>query len=173
VITITPVNGFNAYVSLSCNGLPAYATCTFTPSYMQATCTPESDGSESCPSVLSTMQIQTYAPSAKTSLRSETPDSGLPKYAAVFPALLTLAGFGARKKRALFNVVLVVSLFAGALCLTACNVRYNYLNHGPTSNTGTQTGTYAVDIDAVSTTGSEITKPLTPVQLSVVITGAS
>ena len=30
-VTVTPVNGFNAFVSLSCTGLPINTTCTFTP----------------------------------------------------------------------------------------------------------------------------------------------
>ena len=41
VVTVTPVNGFNAYVSLSCEGLPVNTTCNFTPINVLASCTAE------------------------------------------------------------------------------------------------------------------------------------
>lgn len=174
VMTVTPVDGFNAYVSLSCNGLPAQTYCVFTPNFLLASCTTGGNGQQTCTPVNSTMQIQTYAPSGSALTKLETRPEKFPKYAAVvFPALLGFAGLGLRKKRAVWNIVLVLVLFAGALSLTACNVRYDYLNHGPTPNTGTQPGTYSVTIDAVSTTGSEITKPQTPLQMTVTIGGSS
>ncbi len=44
VVTVTPVNGFNAYVSLSCTGLPYNTTCNFTPVNVPAKCTTSGSG---------------------------------------------------------------------------------------------------------------------------------
>ena len=48
VVTVTPVNGFNAYVSLSCTGLPVNTTCNFTPVNVPASCTTSASGAETC-----------------------------------------------------------------------------------------------------------------------------
>ncbi|HEV2274681.1 MAG TPA: Ig-like domain-containing protein [Acidobacteriaceae bacterium] len=177
IVTVTPVNGFNAYVSLSCSNLPVAATCTFSPVNVLASCS-----GTTCTPGLSTMQIQTLAPSgtltptgaAARSRGSSSP--AMPLYAFALPAFLAFAGGFAglrrRKHRAFWNVLLVASLLAGAMTLTACNVRWNYLNHGPTYNPGTPAGTYGVTIDSVSTTGSLITTPPTSPQLALTITPA-
>ena len=44
IVTVTPVNGFNAYVSLSCNRLPINTTCNFTPLNVPASCTTSANG---------------------------------------------------------------------------------------------------------------------------------
>ena len=62
-VTVTPVNGFNAYVSLSCSGLPINTTCTFTPLNVQAACTTSAGGAQTCTPGTSVMQIQTQTPS--------------------------------------------------------------------------------------------------------------
>ena len=75
VVTVTPVNGFNAYVSLSCSGLPVNTTCNFTPVNVLASCS-----AGTCTPANSAMQIQTLAPS--------------PLIAAfLFPVLFGLAGW--------------------------------------------------------------------------------
>ena len=63
VVTVTPVNGFNAYVSLSCSGLPINTTCNFTPLSVPASCTTNTAGVQTCTPGTSVMQIQTLAPS--------------------------------------------------------------------------------------------------------------
>ena len=63
VVTVTPVNGFNAYVSLSCTGLPVNTTCNFTPVNVPASCTTSASGAQTCTPGTSVMQIQTQAPS--------------------------------------------------------------------------------------------------------------
>jgi hypothetical protein len=156
VITVTPVNGFNAYVNLSCSGLPVNTTCTFTPVSVQATCTTVS-GKVTCTPAISAMQIQTQTPS--------------PKIAAfVFPALFGLVGLSACKRRAWRNMLLGVVALASAMGISACSQRYNYLNHGPPGNPGTPVGTYAVTVDAQSSTGSETTVPPTLPQLTLKVT---
>jgi hypothetical protein len=169
IVTITPVNGFNAYVSLSCSGLPVASTCTFSPINVLAACT-TSGSTTTCPQSYSTMQIQTLAPSGELTMPPGT-NSRLPVYALLFPAVFGVAGLGARKKRAAWNALLLLFLFAGAMSITACNVRYNYLHHGPTPNPGTPTGTYTVTINSISTTGSLSTTPPTSPQIALTLTG--
>jgi hypothetical protein len=157
VVTVTPVNGFNSYVNLSCNGLPVNTTCNFTPLSVQASCTTSTSGVQTCTPGTSAMQIQTLAPS--------------PKIAAfVFPALFGLVGLSACKRRAWRNMLLGVIALASAMGISACSQRYNYLNHGPPGNPGTPAGTYTVTVDAQSSTGSETTVPPTLPQLTLTIT---
>jgi Bacterial Ig-like domain (group 3) len=156
VVTVTPVNGFNAYVSLSCNGLPVNTTCTFTPVSVQASCTTTS-GKQTCAAATSSMQIQTLAPSPKVA-------------AFVFPALFGLVGLSACKRRAWRNMLLGLVALVGAIGISACSQRYNYLNHGPPGNPGTPTGTYAVTVDAQSSTGSETTVPPALPKLTLTVT---
>jgi hypothetical protein len=152
VVTVTPVNGFNAYVSLSCSGLPVNTTCNFTPVNILASCT-----AGTCTPATGSMQIQTQEPSP---LIAEF----------LFPVLLGLAGLGTCKRGAWRNVVLGMLAFAGALGITACSQRYDYLNHGPPGNPGTPAGTYTVTVEAQSSTGSATTTPPTEPQLTLTIT---
>jgi hypothetical protein len=125
VLTITPNNGFNGYVSLSCAGLPINTTCSFTPLSVQATCT-----GSTCTPATSIMQIQTLAPSPLP-VSSVGGQGGLPRYAFVFPALFGLAGLGACKRKGLRNLALGLVTLAGVLGMSSCAQRYKYLNHGP------------------------------------------
>jgi hypothetical protein len=86
-------------------------------------------------------------------------------YAVVIPGLLALAGVGAIRRRnfgGLRIVGLVMLLAAGTLGLTACNVRYKYLNYQPSPNFGTAAGTYTVVVAAYSTNGTAITYGTSP-----------
>jgi hypothetical protein len=158
-VTVTPVNGFNAYVALSWSGLPINTTCNFTPLSVPAICTTSTSGVQTCTPSGSVMQIQTLAPSPKVA-------------AFVFPALFGLLGLGACKRRAWRNMLLGVVALAGALGMSACSQRYNYLNHGPPGNPGTPLGVYTVTVQAQSSTGSETTVPPTLPQLTLTITAA-
>jgi hypothetical protein len=153
VLTVTPNNGFNAYVSLSCNGLPINTTCTFTPLNVPAICT----SITACTPGTSVVQIQTQAPSPGAT-------------AIVLPLLLGLVGLGASRRRAWRNLALGLIAFAGAIGLTACNARYNYLHHGPPENPGTPEGTYTITVAAQSATGADITTPPTSPQLALAVT---
>jgi hypothetical protein len=157
VVTVTPVNGFNAYVALSCSGLPVNTTCNFTPLSVPAICTTSASGVQTCAPANSVMQIQTQAPSPKVA-------------AFAFPALFGLIGLGACKRRAWRNMLLGLVALAGAMGMSACSQRYNYLNHGPPGNPGTPLGTYPVTIQAQSSTGSETTVPPTLPQLTLTVT---
>lgn len=172
VVTVTPANGFNAYVSLSCTGLPVNTTCNFTPVNVPAACTTNASGAEACTSGTSVMQIQTLAPSPYVAARSGG-NAGMLRYAFLFPAIFGLAGLGACKRRAWRNMAMGLLAFAGAMGMTACAQRYNYLNHGPPGNPGTPTGNYTVTVQAQSSTGAVTTTPPTYPQIALTITGKS
>jgi hypothetical protein len=172
VVTVTPVNGFNSYVSLSCSGLPYDTTCNFTPVNVPASCTTSASGVQTCTPGTSVMQIQTLAPSPGPRA-GNVGDAGVGRYAFIFPALFGLAGLGACKRRAWRNLTLAMLAFAGAMGMTACSQRYNYLNHGPPGNPGTPTGSYTVTVDAQSSTGSQTVTPPTQPQITLTITAAT
>ena len=169
VVTVTPVNGFSAYVSLSCTGLPINTTCNFTPVNVPANCTTSASGAETCTPGTSVMQIQTQTPSPLIAARNSD-DARMRRYVFVFPALFGLAGLGACKRRAWRNLLLGILAFAGALGMTACSQRYNYLNHGPPGNPGTPAGTYTITVQASSSTGAYTTTPPTQPQITLTIT---
>jgi hypothetical protein len=162
VVSVTPANGFNAVVSLSCSGLPINTTCTFTPVNVTASCTTTA-GVQTCTPATSVMQIQTQAPTTKAVNGSSA--------AFVFPLLFGLAGLGAWRQRGWRNLALTMLVFAGMAGLTACNPRYNYLNHGPPGNTGTPTGTYTVTVQSASSSGSTTTVPPANPQITLTIKG--
>jgi hypothetical protein len=171
IVTMTPVNGFSGYVSLSCNGLPVDTTCNFTPTTIQVACT-TSGTTTTCPPVYSTLEIQTQAQSTRLSTPL-MPGGRVPVYAILLPAVFGIAGWKTRRKKAGWNALLMLILFAGAMGLTACNVRYDYEHHGPPPNPGTPSGTSTVTIDSVSTLGSLITTPPTSPQITVTVTNNS
>jgi Bacterial Ig-like domain (group 3) len=179
VITVTPENGFNSqlntYVSLSCSELPFGAACTFSPTSLLVSCNP------TCTAGVSTLQFQTLGtkPTSMNQLGNRPgspPGNGqglgtkLPVYAFLFPAMCGLAGLGARKRQIWRKAGLVLLVFAGALSMTACNPRYNYLNHGPIPNTGTPAGAYTITINSVAALGSSIITPPTSPQLAITVT---
>ncbi len=168
VVTVTPVNGFNAYVSLSCTGLPINATCTFTPVNVPASCTTGASGAQTCTPGTSVMQIQTQTPSPLVAARSG--DNGIRRYAFVFPAVFGLAGLGLSRRRAWRNLLLAMLVFSGAMGMTACSERYNYLNHGPPGNPGTPAGSYTITVQAQSSTGALTTTPPTLPQITLTLT---
>jgi hypothetical protein len=170
-VTVTPVNGFNAYVTLSCSGLPLNTTCTFTPVNVLAACTTGTGGAQTCTPGASVMQIQTQTPSP-TSTSARNSEVGMRRFAFVVPLLFGLAGLGARKRRVWRNLALGIVTFAGVMGMTACNARYKYLNHGPPANPGTPIGSYTITVQSSSTTGSETTTPPTPPQITLVVTAA-
>jgi hypothetical protein len=116
------------------------------------------------------MQIQTQTPSPQNTARNG--DAGMRRYAFVLPLLFGLAGLGSRKRSAWRNLALGIVAFAGLMGMTACNARYNYLNHGPPPNQGTPIGSYTVTVQSSSSTGSETTTPPTQPQITLVVTAA-
>ncbi len=153
-ISIAPLNRFDNYVSLSCAGLPLYATCTFLPSNTNVngslTTCPQNGGTQSC-IAQSTMTLNTVAPSGTNSLLRR--DTGF-VYAFLLPGALGLVGLGFGRNRGLRMLAMlcvVVSLVAGA---SSCAQRYRYFNYGPGENPGTPNGQSIIRIYGTSVNGA-------------------
>ena len=160
VLTITPLNGFQDMVTLSCSGNPGNSSCIFSPT----TLTPLSGTA-----VTSSLQITTLAPSGSKlwwpGSQSHT------AYAIVLPGLLALAGLGAIRKRSGLNALTVlgiaVLLAAGTLGLSGCAQRYDYLHHPPAGNPGVAAGSYTITVAAYSNNGASVTSHTLNVALTV------
>ena len=143
-VTVTPENGFNDTVTLSCSGVPATAKCVFSP----ATVTPLANQA-----VTSTLQIQTQAASGKGNTLVRSPSSIA--YAILLPGVFALAGLGALRRRSGIATLRVLGfvalLIAGGLGLGGCSERYGYLNHPPSGNPGTFPGTYTITVSGYAT----------------------
>jgi hypothetical protein len=180
--TITSVNGFTGFVSLSCagapvspgsytdNALPVGVTCTFTPANLQVT---SAVASSSNPTVVSYLTVQTTAPAGQNA-GSHNPKATRDRDAVSPLALAVLLpgviGFGLLgRKRKLFNRVAML-LMVGTVSLlgtTACNARYKYLNHPPTANDGTPPGAYTLTVWAQTSNG--VTASEQPVSLALTV----
>ena len=164
VLTITPINGFNSMVTLSCSSPPAASACIFSPT----TATPLNGNP-----VTSSLQITTQG-SSGAKLAWPTRGSGHAPhtaYAIVLPGLLTLAGLGAVRKRSGLNALSVIGLAAllaaSSVGLSACSQRYSYLNHPPAPNPGIAAGSYTVAVAAYSNNGAAVTSHTLNIALTV------
>jgi Bacterial Ig-like domain (group 3) len=161
ILTITPLNGFNDMVTLSCSGNPANSDCTFSPT----TLTPLNGNT-----VTSSLQITTQA-AAGTSLVVPPGRGSRTAYAIVLPGLLALAGLGAMRKRSGMNAFrmlgLLALLAASTLGLSACSQRYDYLHHPPAASPGIAAGTYNITVAAYSNNGASVTSHTLNIALTV------
>jgi hypothetical protein len=159
-ITVVPGSGFSNYVALSCAGLPLFTTCNFLPSNVDVA------GING----LSTMTLNTTAPSGKTSLLRQ--DNGL-VYCFLLPGALGLAGlaFGRhRGLRTLAMLCVVAGLIGGA---SSCAQRYRYLNYGPSANQGTPAGQSIIRIYGTAVNGALSTSKCFQVTLNMTSTNTS
>jgi hypothetical protein len=159
-ITVAPGAGFSNYVALSCAGLPLFTTCNFLPSNVDVAGV----------NGLSTMTLNTTAPSGKTSLLRQ--DNGL-VYCFLLPGALGLAGlaFGRhRGLRTLAMLCVVGSLIGGA---SSCAQRYRYLNYGPSPNQGTPAGQSIIRIYGTAVNGALSTSKCFQVTLNMTSTNTS
>ena len=104
------------------------------------------------------MVIQTYAASTVKATPPTPPGSRANPIAWAFllPGVLGLGGlaFGARRRRWLSRLSLVALVgLVTLLGTTACNPRYDYEHHGPSSNPATPAGTYNVTVTGQSSNG--------------------
>jgi hypothetical protein len=160
VLTITPLNGFQNMVTLSCSGNPGTTNCIFSP----ATLTPVNGAA-----VTSSLQITTTAASGA---KLDWPGGGSHiAYAIALPGLLALAGIGAIRRRSGLNTFTILGvaalLAAGTLGLSGCAQRYDYLHHPPSGNPGTAAGTYTITVAAYSTNGASVTSHTLNLALTV------
>jgi hypothetical protein len=168
VASITPVNSFAGFISLSCAGppgattLPVGVTCTFAPANLQVTAPTTAN-----PTAVATanMSLQTAGPQAQN--RAPDTHSSSPLVLAVLlPGVLGLGLLG--RKRKLFGGTTLL-IMIGAISLigtTACSARYRYLNHGPTFD-GTEPGTYTIQVIAQTSNGVTASEHIQTVALTV------
>lgn len=140
-VTITPSNNFSNYVSLSCAGLPLYATCTFLPSNVAV------EGKTG----VSTMTLNTLAPSGHTSMLRR--DTGL-VYAFLLPGVAGLLGLGFGRGRGLRTLAMLCVLTSVVGGTSSCAQRYRYYNYGPSDNPGTPAGESIIRIYGTSVNGA-------------------
>ncbi len=174
VITATPENGFNQAVSLSCSGAPYVSvTCIFSPA--QVTPAAPTASAPNGKPVISTLTVQTIAPSG-AQLREPGRHGGTETaYALAVPGIFALAGLGLVRKRAFTGTtrdaakVLGVLLLLAATCvgLSGCNVLYDYNKHGPGYNPGTPVGQYTLTVSGITGTGSSLSTGSVAIALDI------
>ena len=150
IVTLTPVNGFSNYVTLSCSGLPADTACTFLPVNVLVS------GTAPTTSVLS---VETFGP---TTINSMVRGRSSMVYAFLFPGVLAMAGLGMRRRPdAWKNAGLLLLIFAGlgvtVGTMSGCSQRYHYLNKSPVPSPGTAYGPFGFVIEAQATSGVTVT----------------
>jgi hypothetical protein len=165
--SVTPANAASltapVFVTLSCSGLPDEASCNFTPENVEIL-----PGATSA--LTSTMVIETVKASTASLQPAGHPVANPISLAFLLPGALALVGFAVsgRRRRWLSRVALMGLLaLVSVLGTTACNPRYNYLNHGPIPNPATPAGTYTVTIAAQSNNGITATQTTATVALTV------
>jgi hypothetical protein len=164
-ITITPMNGFTGFISLSCSGLPIdYVTCNNTPANLEIT---------SAAPQTAVMNIQTTATDTTTQGRLQRPAMpGAPlmrgngAYLALLPGVVGL-GWLARKRRKLMRGMILI-LFASVVLMstTGCSAQYWYYHLGPIFG-GTPPGTYTITVTAQTSNGVTAAEHSASVALTV------
>jgi hypothetical protein len=105
------------------------------------------------------MVLQTYAASNNVKATPPSPPGNRSNpivWALLLPGALGLGGlaFGTRRRRWLYRLSLLALVgLVTMLGATACNPRYNYLNHGPPPNQATLPGTYNILVTAQFSNG--------------------
>jgi hypothetical protein len=180
--TITSVNGFTGFVSLSCagapvspgsftdNAMPVGVTCTFTPANLQVTSAIANSTSKTISSFLT---VQTTAPAGQNARRrnpngaGNRDEKGKLALAVLLPGVIGLGWLG--RKRKFFGRMALVLMVGGITVLgtSACNPRYKYLNHPPTANDGTPAGAYTLTVWAQTSDG--VTASEQPVTLGLTV----
>jgi len=148
--SITPQNSTALtapmFITMSCSGLPDQSSCSFTPENLEILSTTTAP-------LTSSMVILTQAASSASLAH---PQSNSVAWAILLPGALGLGGLAwGFRRRAWLNRLSLLGLLALVTMLgtTACNPRYNYLNHGPPINPATPAGTYTVNVTAQSSNG--------------------
>jgi hypothetical protein len=150
------------FVTLSCSGLPDESSCTFTPENLEIL-------PNATAAITSSMVVVTQKASS-LSYPAVHPGPGPVALAILLPGALSLGGiaFALRRRPWLQRISLLALLaFVTMLGATACNPRYDYLNHGPPPNPATPSGTYTIDVTAQSSNGVTATTHFTTFVLTV------
>jgi hypothetical protein len=141
-ISITPANGFNTATALSCTGLPANASCTFSP----ASVTPGGSAASSTLTIATNVSTTTTATVRHPFLGGLTAAGS----GGALLALLFWPGTWRNKKRQLWLRMLVLTAvsLAALQTLTGCGGSTK-----PTTGPTTPAGTYTVNV--TGTAGSD------------------
>jgi len=171
---VNSLKGSPATVTLSCTGLPDNSSCGINPSSVEIQSTATG-------ALTSTMTIQTEAASTTSASSAHPQRKGSTPIAWAFllPGALGFGGlaWGARRRRggvrgkvsrwlSRISFLMLVGLVT-LLGTTACNPRYDYLNHGPSTNSATPAGTYNVTVTGVYNNGVSATTRSTTFALTV------
>jgi drug/metabolite transporter (DMT)-like permease len=132
-VRVSPENGFNQSVQLTCANLPTQATCTFAASTIAA-----GGGT-------TTMKLATMAPSPCGSTTPYGQTSSLPYTGPVLAGLLIF--LLPKRRRALKTLVTLIAM-AGVIAITGC---------GACTDLGTRPGTYTIQITGTSMGSNQIT----------------
>jgi len=151
-ITLTPTGGFTGTVSLACSGLPAYSTCSFSPTMLTA-------GSSGA-AVTTTLTIETNVATAASLATPETRfrRQNLPSiYAATCLAGIALL-FGLRRRimaarRSGLGLILFTVLCVGSIALSGCGAGSSK-SSGPKTPAGNSTVTVTATAGNVQNTFS-------------------
>jgi len=183
-VTITPQDNAALtspmFVTLSCSGLPALASCTFTPESIEIlSTTPTScaagSPASSCPPV-SSMLIQTEGQGTSSAVPAapQRRESHPVVWAVVLPGMLAIGGLawgaknGRARRRWMRRLALVALLgLVATLGTTACNPRYYYEHHGPPVTPATPTGSFNVTVTGQSSNGVTSISSAVPMVLTV------
>ena len=138
LVKVSPENGFNQPVQLTCANLPTQATCTFAANTIAA-----GGGT-------TTMKLTTLAPSPCGSTTPYGQTSSLtPTAQNLAPPLLAgLLIFLLPKRRRALKSLLTLIAMCGVIAMTGC---------GACTDLGTRPGTYTIQITGTSTGSNQIT----------------
>jgi hypothetical protein len=134
VVTVTPLNGFNSVVTLSCSGLPAGISCSFAP----ATVTP--NGGTQTPEGGTASSILTITAASGGATAS---NSGSRPFLPLTSLAVALCFFGFRKRRNLLMMLLLAVSFVGMAMVTGC---------GGVSNSSSTSTTSSITVTGTATT---------------------
>ncbi len=154
IITLTPINGFSGYVTLSCSNLPADSTCTFVPGNAFV------GGTASTPSTLSITTSGATGPTAQRHTGSTL------FLALLLPGMLSITGLSIRRRtwQKLCMVLAVITLAGG---LGGCSQRYHYLNRPPLASPGTPVGATSFSLQAQAISGTTVIQHALSLTLTV------
>ncbi len=164
-ITITPLNGFTGFISLSCSGLPIdYVSCNNTPANMEiTTATPQT----------AVMNIQTTATDSTTAgwlHKPAMPGAPLARgngaYLALLPGIVGLGWLARKRRRLMRNLMLILLASVTLMSATGCSAQYWYYHLGPIFG-GTPPGTYTITVTAQTSNGVTAAEHSASVALTV------
>lgn len=143
-ITVTPSGGYNGTISFTCGGLPANATCTFSPTSL----VPTVDGT-----ALTTSLTVSTNNGATTAFNKSPESNGLNLYACFGGiGLLGIVWAGSRKqsgqRKAISRTLTILTMVMVGM-LAACGGSNN-----TTTGSNVAVGTYTLNVDATGTAGT-------------------